>query len=454
MRYFDEIMTGGNLATIYELMAPDFVFTLPTHPEPYRGPDGFKELVTMLHSCFPDFYIRAEEMVAAGDMVVTRWRGGGTHLGAAIHTVAGDIPANGRRFDIDGMSWHRMRDGLIAEVTGHEDTIGMFEQLGIMPSPRTTTTPEQNLAVARRYFNELLGQGRFSAMDELVTDDLQFRLPTQPTVTGKEALRGYVSYLRSAFDGLKFEIVAEAADANRVAMRWRITGTHTGEFNGVPPSGQRVDEYGIDMFGFWNGKIRAIHVVANQLGLTNQMRASASAADAVAQLTPEQNNAIAVHFFDAVWNQGDFSVLDTLIAPDADDHSTVGGNVKTEKGSASFRAIVSMFRAAMPDIRLTIEDEIFAEDKVVHRWRLTGTDLGGMMGRPPTGKKLIFSGITTVRMRGGKIVERWANVDELGLLQQLGIAPPPPGAGAGPVDGAGPARVVTTSVVGAGWNGG
>jgi predicted ester cyclase len=82
----------------------------------------------------------------------------------------------------------------------------------------------------------------------------------------------------------------------------------------------------------------------------------------------------------------------------------------------------------MPDIHLTIDDEVYAGDKVVHRWTLTGTDTGGVMGAPPTGKELTFTGITTVRMKNGKIVERWANVDELGLLQQLGLAPMPPGA--------------------------
>ena len=45
---------------------------------------------------------------------------------------------------------------------------------------------------------------------------------------------------------------------------------------------------------------------------------------------------------------------------------------------------------------------------------------------PPTGKRVTFGGTTLARMSDGKIVERWANVDELGLLQQLGIAPPPP----------------------------
>ena len=143
--------------------------------------------------------------------------------------------------------------------------------------------------------------------------------------------------------------------------------------------------------------------------------------------TPEQNNAIAEKFFDSVWNKGDFSVLDTLIAPDAVDHSTVGGKVKSEKGSASFRAIVSMFRHSMQDIRLTIEQEVYADDKVVHRWSLKGTDTGGLMGMPPSGKVLTFTGTTIVRMRDGMIVERWANVDELGLLQQLGVVPPPPG---------------------------
>ena len=142
--------------------------------------------------------------------------------------------------------------------------------------------------------------------------------------------------------------------------------------------------------------------------------------------SPEANNAIAEKFFNAVWNRGDFSVLDTLISPEAIDHSTVGGKPKTEKGSASFQAIVSMFRSGMPDIRLTIDDEIYTGDRVVHRWTLVGTDTGGMMGMPPSGKQLTFTGTTIVRMQDGMIVERWANVDELGLLQQLGMAPPPP----------------------------
>jgi steroid delta-isomerase-like uncharacterized protein len=139
-------------------------------------------------------------------------------------------------------------------------------------------------------------------------------------------------------------------------------------------------------------------------------------------LSAEENNALARRFFDTAWNTGEF--IEELIAPDAVDHSTVGGH-EQQTGPESFRQIVGMFRSAMPDdIHLHLQDEIFAGDKVVHRWRITGTDTGGVLGMPPSGKELSFTGITIVRMADGRIVERWANVDELGLLQQLGLVPP------------------------------
>jgi len=143
------------------------------------------------------------------------------------------------------------------------------------------------------------------------------------------------------------------------------------------------------------------------------------------EYTPEENNRIAHLFFSSAWNKGEFH--DELISADAIDYSTVGGK-KGGRGPESFRAVVNAFRSAMPDIHLNIEDEIAAGDKVVHRWTMTGTDTGGLFGMPPSGKHLTFTGMTIARMEDGKVVERWTNVDELGILQQLGIVPPPPAA--------------------------
>ena len=63
--------------------------------------------------------------------------------------------------------------------------------------------------------------------------------------------------------------------------------------------------------------------------------------------TPEQNNAIAVEFFDTAWNKGE--IRTDLLHPEAVDHSAVGGEKKTETGAESFKKIVTMFRSAMPD---------------------------------------------------------------------------------------------------------
>src|ERR1019366_736693 len=142
-------------------------------------------------------------------------------------------------------------------------------------------------------------------------------------------------------------------------------------------------------------------------------------------MTPEENNATAVRFFDSAWNRGDFSVLDELLTRDSMDYSTLHG--QPEQGAASFRQIISMFRAGFPDIHLTIDDEIYTRDKVVHRWTLRGTHKAPFMGVPATGKKVEFTGTTIVQMKDGKIAARWSNLDMLRLLQQLGIVPPPPG---------------------------
>jgi len=138
-----------------------------------------------------------------------------------------------------------------------------------------------------------------------------------------------------------------------------------------------------------------------------------------------KNNELATRFFTSAWNNGDFAVVDELIPADALDHALIPGK-SPEQGPASFKSIIGMFRAAMPDIKLTIHDDFGSGDKIVHRWSLTGHHTGAaLMGVPATGKEISFGGITIVRIENGKIMERWASVDVFGVLVQLGVVPPP-----------------------------
>jgi steroid delta-isomerase-like uncharacterized protein len=274
-RYFIEIMNMANMGTLYELLSPNFVFTLATHPEPYHGPDGFKELVNMLHDAFPDFYINIQDMVAMGDTVVTRWRGGGTHKGGPLRTVQGDLPASGRSFEIDGMTWHRIENGKIVESLANEDTVGLLMQLGVIPSPQMnghTSSPEENEALVSRYFKDVMSEGRLEVIEEILDPSFTFNIPTQPQpIRGHEGFRQFVSYLRSAFPDIKFTVERQIADGNKVASRWMITGTHKGEFLGAPPTNHSVKDYGIDIFTIANGKIASVYVNENDFGLMQQL---------------------------------------------------------------------------------------------------------------------------------------------------------------------------------------
>lgn len=92
---------------------------------------------------------------------------------------------------------------------------------------------------------------------------------------------------------------------------------------------------------------------------------------------------------------------------------------------AELRAIV---RTTFPDIRLTISDLVVEGEKVVVRWFLQGTDLGGYEGHLPTGRPIRLTGITIMRMEHDTIVEEWNEVDIAGMLRQLGFVytPQPP----------------------------
>ncbi|NIJ53932.1 ester cyclase [Dyadobacter arcticus] len=275
-RYFYQIMNGMNEQVAREILSDDFVFTLPTHPEPFYGPEGFVGLIRMVHSAFPDFYINPQEMMAGGDWVITRWRGGGTHTGGPLLTVKGNVQASGKFFEVDGMTWHTIKNGKIVESIGHEDTLGLLLQLGVLPSEPSSDVQdlEHNQRLASRYFDEIMSQGKLEVIEEILDPGFAFIIPTQPEpIAGYPAFKSFVSYLRNAFPDIKFNVMRQTAEANKVAARWNIEGTHLGEFLGVAATGNHVKDYGIDIFTIKNGRIASVHVNENDFGLMKQLGA-------------------------------------------------------------------------------------------------------------------------------------------------------------------------------------
>lgn len=72
-----------------------------------------------------------------------------------------------------------------------------------------------------------------------------------------------------------------------------------------------------------------------------------------------------------------------------------------------------------------MEDLLAEGDRVVPRISASGLHTGELLGIPPTGKRVTMNGIAIHRVQDGKLVEHWAQIDALGLLQQLGAIPAP-----------------------------
>ncbi len=112
-------------------------------------------------------------------------------------------------------------------------------------------------------------------------------------------------------------------------------------------------------------------------------------------------------YFDEVVNRGNLSLIDHTVAKQAE----------------GLRQVISMFFAAFPDAKTTVDDMIAEGDKVVVRSTTRATHKGALMGVPPTGRSVRYSGIDIFGVVDGKIVDHWFVRDHATLMEQLGVLP-------------------------------
>jgi steroid delta-isomerase-like uncharacterized protein len=125
------------------------------------------------------------------------------------------------------------------------------------------------------------------------------------------------------------------------------------------------------------------------------------------------------------FNSGGFELLDQFVAADCVNHDPAMPAELRELGAAEqIKRTTAMYRAAFPDVRMTVQDVIAAGDKVALRWQGEGTHRGELMGLAPTGSHGSVTGIDIFLWKDGKVAEAWTEWDNLGLARQLGAAPP------------------------------
>lgn len=137
--------------------------------------------------------------------------------------------------------------------------------------------------------------------------------------------------------------------------------------------------------------------------------------------TEDDLKALVTRFHDEVWENGNFDVLEELLAADYVEHNPA---IPYEvRGREAYRENVEMFRTAFPDLTFEQEDVLVDGEKVVTRQTVSGMHEGPFMDADPTGETVEASGIAIWRIEDGQISETWVQADILGMMQQIGLVP-------------------------------
>jgi steroid delta-isomerase-like uncharacterized protein len=121
------------------------------------------------------------------------------------------------------------------------------------------------------------------------------------------------------------------------------------------------------------------------------------------------------------FNQGNLTIVDELVAPDGISHHSSWGTPANRMG---LKQLIAMFRTAFPDLYCKVEDEITQDNKVAAHWKMRGTHTGPFLGDPPTSKPIVVEGLIYVCIENEQIIESWLMIDQMSVLQELGLVPP------------------------------
>ena len=129
-RWIEQGWNQGKIAVVDELYAADVVQHDPSSPVSVNSAEALKQYVTAFRSALPDLRFSIDDLLAEGDKVLWRFTAQGTHQGPLM-----GIPATGRNATVTGMVVFRFANTKIVEVWVNFDTLGMLQQMGVIPMP-------------------------------------------------------------------------------------------------------------------------------------------------------------------------------------------------------------------------------------------------------------------------------------------------------------------------------
>jgi steroid delta-isomerase-like uncharacterized protein len=291
------------------------------------------------------------------------------------------------------------------------------------------TTAEEKREVILKYFTEVVIPRRLEQLEQYINQDVIEHSAPLTDMHPIEAARAFLRLNFDSFPWLWYDVYHLLVDGDCVILLAYIEGEFSGKpLLGAPPTGKRFRIPNIEVICIpelkfaehWGG-IDLIGL-AEQIGLPmfgmNGPEAAAGDAREAAQRLAEQ-------YIEGM-NRGDIEMTMDVFADSFIDHQVAPGGASLGNTKADVQRAHEMLKMSFPDVKFTLEDLLVDGDSVVMRVSGEGTHQGAFFGIPPTGKYIRWTGVRLLRFEDGKFVEGTSELDQVGILQQMGILPTPP----------------------------
>jgi steroid delta-isomerase-like uncharacterized protein len=128
-----------------------------------------------------------------------------------------------------------------------------------------------NATIVRRFVDEVITQGNIEAAAQYVWEDVIEQVPLPGQGPGLDGLKDILRAMRAGFPDIVFSIQEQVAERDKVASRFEWTGTHRGEFLGIPATGRTVRVWGMVIDRLEDGRIKDTRIIMDTFGLLGQL---------------------------------------------------------------------------------------------------------------------------------------------------------------------------------------
>jgi predicted ester cyclase len=287
---------------------------------------------------------------------------------------------------------------------------------------------QENAAIIHRLYDEL-NRGNIDVVDEVISENFVAHGETMgldPSGTDRRgAMKKGIQWAKQIFPDLVVTIEETIASGDRVVCRMTWTGTQRDPFMGVQPSGETISWTGIAINRMEYGQIAERWFNSDELGMMQKMGLIPKMGPPEAKPVSEEIQAakdLAQRYIDAI-NAKDEAELRAVFTDDFVDQNAV----QLSGLSAGVEGVIQahhMLDASFPDIHFELDDAVVEGDQIAIRISASGTQKGELFGIPATNKHITWSGHRIMTIKDGRFTEGSNELDQVGIMIQLGVMPP------------------------------